>query len=89
MMGVAEALANTVTDSKAIYLDTQAAGNGIFRFLQHELISIPIGKNDSFVINNMVILAAVTIVIIILLFNKTGFGGRILAIGHSKRLPSC
>ena len=86
MMGVTEALANTVTDSKAIYLDTQAAGNGIFRFLQHELISIPIGKNDSFVINNMVILAAVTIVFIMLLFNKTGFGGRILAIGHNKEV---
>ena len=84
MMGVAEALANTVTDSKAIYLDTSCTGGGLFTFLNRNIVTIPLGGGDALVLNNMVILAFLTIAAIMLLFNRTGFGGRILAIGHNK-----
>lgn len=86
LMGVAEAFANTVTDSKAVYLDTSGPGGGIFAFLQTNIITIPLGTGDALVINNMVVLAVVTIAIIMVIFNETGFGGRIIAIGNNEEM---
>ena len=82
MMGVAQGIANLLSNKRAIYLN-EDNGNTVIQFLQNKLIEINIG-DGIFSINMIVIITILSIALIIFLYKKTQMGLYLYAIGGNK-----
>lgn len=82
MMGVAQGLANTLSESRAVYLPTE--NTTIIPFLQTNLLEWMFSSGSILTISVQVLIALITLAALILLFQKTVLGTYIYALGGNR-----
>lgn len=82
MMGVAQGLANTLSESRAVYLPTE--NTTIIPLLQTHLLEWMFSSGSILTISVQVLIALITLVILVLLFKKTVLGTYIYALGGNR-----
>ena len=82
MMGVAQGLANTLSESRAVYLPTE--NTTIIPFLQTNLLEWMVSSGSILTISVQVLIALITLAALILLFQKTVLGTYIYALGGNR-----
>ncbi|MDR1626089.1 MAG: ABC transporter permease [Spirochaetia bacterium] len=85
MMGIAQGVANLLSNKRAIYLTDQA---GLIKlrlipFLRHNLLEIDLGGGQILGINMIVVITAAVLVLLLLLYKKTVLSAYMYALGNN------